>query len=284
MKKIGNLDLILVNLISILCLIFSLTPILNETFIRVILGILFVLFIPGYSFISVLFPKKEDLDGIERTFLSVVLSISIAPLITLVLNYTSYGIRAEPILISLSIFTVVMSSIAYIRRWNLLEEERFNVNFKYYFNRIIESFNMGSGTGKILSVVLVISIILAISATAYVIVVPKEGEKFTEFYILGPDGKASNYPTNLTAGQTGNVTVRIVNHEYSTVNYKMVVKLNNYTIDEKNITLSNNQTYSEPVVFTSYSYGQKRELNFSLYKMPDDINTYRTLILWLDIN
>ena len=276
-------DIILVWLITALCVIFVLTPVLNDTVFRIILGLLLILFVPGYSLIAALFPKKNDLDGIERTALSFGLSIAVTPLIGLLLNYTPFGIRLEPILISLSVFTIVMSIIAYIRRWKLHEEEKFSVNFKYYFNRTVESFKKESGTDRILSIVLVISIILAISATAYVIMVPKEGEKFTEFYILGQNGTASNYPTNLTAGQTGNVTVGIVNHEYSTVNYEMIIKLNNQTIDTKNITLSNNQTYSEPFTFVPFSYGQNQELEFLLYKLPDNNTVYRSLHLWINV-
>ena len=176
-----------------------------------------------------------------------------------------------------------MSVAAYIRRWNLHEEDRFSVNFKYYFNRIIESFRGESKKDKVLSIILAVSIILAISATAYVIAVPKEGEKFTEFYILGPDGKASNYPTNLTVGQTGNVTVGIVNHEYSTVNYEMIIKLNNQTINDTNITLSNNETWQQSFTFAPSSYGQNQELEFLLYKLPDNNTVYRSLHLWVNV-
>ena len=277
------LDIIIVWLATALCVVFVLVPVLNETVFRIILGLLLILFIPGYSLIAALFPKKNDLDGIERTALSFGLSIAVVPLIGLLLNYTPFGIRLDPVLISISIFTVVMSTAAYIRRWKLSEDERFSVNFKYYFDRMLESFKRESGTDRILSIVLVISIIIAVSATAYVIVVPKEGEKFTEFYILGQNGTASDYPTNLTVGQAGNVTIGIVNHEYSDVNYEMVIKLNNQTINDTNITLSNNQTYLQPFTFTPGTYGQNQELEFELYKLPDNNTVYRSLHLWVNV-
>ena len=66
--------------------------------------------------IAALFPKKDDLDGIERVALSFGLSIAVTPLIGLALNYTPYGIKLIPILISLSVFTILMVFIAYIRR------------------------------------------------------------------------------------------------------------------------------------------------------------------------
>ena len=36
-------------------------------YVRIFLGLLFVLFLPGYIFIAALFPKKEDLDSIESS-------------------------------------------------------------------------------------------------------------------------------------------------------------------------------------------------------------------------
>ncbi len=40
------------------------------------------------------------------------------------------------------------------------------------------------------------------------------GERFTEFYILGLEGKADNYPDELTVGEEGRVILGIVNHEH----------------------------------------------------------------------
>ncbi len=97
--------------------------------------------------------------------------------------------------------------------------------------------------------------------TGYVIASPKEGEKFTEFYILGPNGKASDYPTNLTAGETGSVIFGVVNHEYATINYKLMIKLNNKTLNEENITLANNEKFEKTFNFTAGS-GQKQKLEF----------------------
>lgn len=276
-------DLLLVFLATILCVIFVTIPKLNETPVRIVLGLLFILFLPGYSLIAALFPKKDDLDGIERLALSFGLSIAVTPLIGLLLNYTPFGIRLTPILLSLSIFTVAMIIIAFMRRIRIVEEERFSVKFKNHLGRIYKEFNKESGRDRVLSIILVLSIVLAISMTIYVIVTPKQGEKFTEFYILGPKGKASDYPTNLTVGQTGTVNIGIVNHEYAKVDYKLVVKLNNQTINEKNITLSNNGKWENQYNFTATRSGEKQKMEFLLYKLPDEEKVYRSLHLWLNI-
>ena len=89
-----------------------------------------MLFLPGYSLIAAVFPRKDDLDAIERIALSFGLSIAITPLLGLALNYTPFGIRLLPILIVLSIFTISLAIGTYVRRSMIQEEGRFLVDFK----------------------------------------------------------------------------------------------------------------------------------------------------------
>jgi uncharacterized membrane protein len=281
-RKLPYLDLLLVIILTALCALFVLEPTLNKTAVRTVLGLLLVLFLPGYSLIAALFPKKDDLDSIERLALSFGLSIAITPLIGLVLNYTPYGIRLDPILISLSSVTVLLCAVAYLRRRRIPEDNRFLVDFRGFFSGLGQSFQGESRTGKILSVVLIISIILAISTTAYIIIKPKEGESFTEFYILGPDGKASNYPTSLTPGQEGKVIIGIVNHENNDTKYRLVVTSNGTVQMEQTLTLKDGQKVEIPFNFTAGEAGE-RKMEFLLYKLPDNKNIYRSLHLWLNI-
>jgi uncharacterized membrane protein len=102
-------DLALVVILTLLCIPFVLLPPLNETPIRIILGIPQVLFLPGYSLLATLYPRKDDLDGVERIALSFGLSIAIIPLLGLALNYTPFGIRLTPILTILSVFTISLA-------------------------------------------------------------------------------------------------------------------------------------------------------------------------------
>jgi len=120
-------DLALVILLTLACTPFVLVPPLNGTPVRIVLGLLLVLFLPGYSLIAALFPGKDDLDGIERIALSFGLSIAVVPLLGLALNYTPFGIRLVPILVVLSVFTVSLAVVAGVRRQGLPEGERFVV-------------------------------------------------------------------------------------------------------------------------------------------------------------
>ena len=81
---------------------------------RYILGLIFVLWLPGYTFIKALFPEKE-LDSIERAALSIGMSLALVPMIGLLLNYTPWGIRRTPITISLLAVTFTFATAAIIR-------------------------------------------------------------------------------------------------------------------------------------------------------------------------
>jgi len=93
---------------------------------RWVLGSVFVLFIPGYVAVEALFPKGRELDGIERLALSIGLSLALVPLVGLLLNYTPWGIRLDPIMISLTILTVGLALVAFARRFRL-SVERFEL-------------------------------------------------------------------------------------------------------------------------------------------------------------
>ena len=130
---------------------------------------------------------------------------------------------------------------------------------------------------KPLTIVLIIALIIAVSATVYVVVFPQPGEKFTEFYILGHNGKAGDYPTNLTAGESGNVIIGIVNHEYADTTYQLVIKNNRNILKNENITLTPNEQKEIPFQFNLPAGNQS--MKFLLYKLPDTQNVYRSLNL-----
>lgn len=246
--------------------------------LRVALGLPFILFFPGYVLIAALFTKKDDLSGIERVALSFGLSIAVVPLIGLGLNYTPWGIRLAPILISLIIFIAAMSGIAWYRRRKL--EDPFIPTFEFELPASGEV----SRLDKALSALLVLAILAAIGSIIYVVAMPKTGEKFTEFYILGPDGKAEGYPTDLAVGQQGEVIVGVVNHEYSTVNYIIQVQMGNYiTATSQPIPLSNEQKYEAPLTIVANAPHQNLEVQFLLFRQGDTV-PYRSLHLWVNVH
>ncbi len=82
--------------------------------IRYLLGSLFVLLLPGYSLIKTLFPYR-GINNIERTALSIGMSLALVPLVGLMLNYTPWGIRIVPIMLSLLLLTILLTIIGVVR-------------------------------------------------------------------------------------------------------------------------------------------------------------------------
>lgn len=282
-------DILVVLLLVVVDVLFILIPPLSETPIRIILGLPMVLFLPGYALIAALFPGKTDLDGIERIALSFGLSIAVVPLIGLGLNYTPWGIRLIPILISLSLFTIIMCVVAVVRRSSLPEGSAFEVPFRKGYTNLKEEITKkpDNRLDRVLTIVLVISIIISVATLVYVIVTPKQGEKFTEFYILGPEGIADNYPVNYTLGESKPILVGIVNHEYETINYSLEIKLENDTLplqqDYETITLSHNQSWEKKIYIQPDRTGEDMKLQFLLYKEGNLSKSYRDLHLWIDV-
>jgi len=142
---------------------------------------------------------------------------------------------------------------------------------------------------KILTALLIISIITASALTIYVIITPKKGEEFTEFYILGEEGKAADYPTNLSTGEEGTVIVGVFNHEYENGSYLFRAEIENKTIAEEKIQLAHNETLSVPFTFMfTESEKGKKKLDLFLFKENETegigaAEPYRKLHLWIDV-
>ncbi|OIB55753.1 DUF1616 domain-containing protein [Natrialba sp. SSL1] len=337
-----------------------LAPILKETPLRIPLGLIFVLFIPGYAFIAALFPeagesplsdesegdtttdsesgstwgsdrewgtdtassgaadeadtdrlwergfRRSGIDGIERVALSFGLSIAITPLLGLVLNFTPWGIRLVPIMITVSLFTALATAIAAVRRWNLPADERFQVPYKsWYAAGRAELFEPDDRADAVLNVLLVASVVLAVGTVSFAILVPPEGEQFSAVYILTEDDDdelvADNYPTEFTQGESEEIVLGVDNDEHRTVEYTVILveqnitQVGNETVVEEQRELerfepqlAHNETWHHQHDIEPTMTGEDIRLVWLLYPdaVPDEISTETTdnyVHLWVDV-
>jgi uncharacterized membrane protein len=294
-----------------------------ENPVRLIMAVPFILFIPGYILMFVLFPLKqsgERISILERIGLSLGVSLALAGLFGLGLNYTPWGIRLDPLLLVLCLFIFGVGSIALYRWHKTNPEERFNLTFH------VASPAFENKPDKVITIILTAAIIVAGTLTIYMIVVPKIGERFTEFYVLGPTGTADKYPQNLSDGQNATVIIGISNHEYRTVNYSVGIWLVNqstyYNVTQAtNITVIHHMWFMDEITVTlnhtsvnveeqwnpqwqyNYSFNITRKGHFKLtfvlftspmenytlntdYKDVADIlfnDSYREVHLWINV-
>ncbi len=232
-------DVLICILWSLILLPITLTDM--EGTIRIILGLPFLLFIPGYMLSFALFSlrkTKTRIDTVERLALSIALSLAIVPIIGLVLNYTPEGLQLEPILISLQMFIIGIGSIA-LYRWHLTPPKE----------RIITTLNvslpkLGKNLDTVLIIIVVMSLISAPASLIYVILSPRTEETFTEFYILGPDGTAESFQRDLALGENTSVIIGIANHEHTTINYTIEIWLIDQSIVFNETTFEDETVYN----------------------------------------
>jgi len=246
-------------------------PILADTPLRVVFGLPFVLFVPGYAFTAALYPeagepvhsdcahsngqigddaaddavgvyvKRDGIDGVERVSLSFALNIAAVSLIGLVLNFTPLGIRVVPIMILVSGFTVVCVAVAAIRRAELPEQARFSVPYRRWYAAVWRELLDADTRGEsALNIVVVCTLVFALASVSYAVMVPTEGELMSELFLLTESDTgelvADDYPTEFRPGERRPIVVGIHNYENEPVNYTVIVKLQRVTIQRTDNT------------------------------------------------
>ena len=101
-------------LLATVSVIYTISPDSSFVSLRWALGSLFALLIPGYAAGEALFPGRE-LDLIERLTLSVGLSIVLILLDGLMLDFSSWGITVDSVIISLCSLSAGLTFMAFAR-------------------------------------------------------------------------------------------------------------------------------------------------------------------------
>ncbi len=274
------MDLVAVIIVS---LIVTILAILGEGSLQIVLGLFFALFFPGYTLIAALFPKNDDLERVQRIALSFGLSIAVVPLIGLIMNYTPWGINIFTVLFAVFVFILITATIALVRRRRLPVERRFQVNFQNMANWFSTGWRARSNLDKIIRVILILAIVGMIGALVYMVQTPQIKGEYTEFYILGPEGKAENYPKDMGLGDTARIFVVIANHEFKEIEYTIKITIDNDKLHEIGpIQLAHEGKWEQEVSITATSLGENQKVEFQLYK-GDDIEASQSLHFWINV-
>ncbi len=133
-------------------------------------------------------------------------------------------------------------------------------------------------------IILVIAILGAIGAAIYMIAMPSIEEKFTEFYILGLEGRAEDYPNEVVVGEEAELLVVIINREQETVSYQLEVNIDGARNNEVGpITLDDKQQWEELVGFTPDRAGDNQKVEFLLFQGEGE-SPYLELYLWINVS
>jgi hypothetical protein len=95
----------------IMALVFLLPNIEPWSYMRMITGAVFVLFIPGNALVQLLFAHR-NMEQTEQMVLSVGLSIALISIIGLMLKYILLALTVESAVISIGILSITLSAVA----------------------------------------------------------------------------------------------------------------------------------------------------------------------------
>lgn len=271
----GLNDLHFINFIGFVLIAIALS--LPDSPLRIALGLPFVLLFPGYTLGAILYPRRGDLDDVERLALSFGLSLAIVPLIGLMLSLLPWGIHLKSVLISLGCFIAACSFLAGRARKQLSRTERFSIEILPLTAQILRLswFQIGMGA--------VVTVSIAFLAWHLHAGNSPTREPFTEFYILGASGKAEGYPDRVIAGETAEVVLGVINHELQHATYKITIRVSDQVQAALGpLSLDDGQKWQQSVRFSPKRAGTHEKIEFFLLK-DDNPSPYRRLHLWMKV-
>ena len=210
---------------------------------RALVGIVFVLILPGYALVAALFPGRPSGSisrstpatayspgTTERLGLSFAFSLALLPIIAVAHGLFGIPFETTTVVTSVSALVVALSVVGILRRFALSPTERYSPpSLLGYGARARNWLGAGTAVDTVLSLVLVAAVVLAVGSLAFGLTGPTQGESFTSVSLVtqteSGDYVASNYPTNFSAGETANLTLKVENHHETAGDYTAVVEL-----------------------------------------------------------
>jgi uncharacterized membrane protein len=210
------------------------------------------------------------------------------------------------VLYSIFAFIIILSVIAIIRRRSYGRKELTTV-----INLKMPGIWQGSSLNKTLNVILILAILGSVCTLIYTVAKPKVGEKFTEFYLLGINGTAADYPTDFVLNSNSNVvsvqygtntpavsekwgrvTLGIVNHEQQNTTYTVVMQIDGQQVgipfqggivqNLGPIVLAPKAQWEREIGIVPQHTGENQEVELLLYK-DNGTAPYLSLHLWVNV-
>jgi uncharacterized membrane protein len=337
-------DLVLIGLLGVWTVIVGF-DLLSMPIGQIGLGMLAILFAPGYALGAVLFPKSGSESGedgpadatrgfssrvadgsptaVERVVLAVGLSVSLVPLLGIVLSSTPWGITARSLLGTVGVITGALVIIAAARRRRVKPQDRFEPQIAGSVRHAAESVHgtisdqgtnevmptpgasSGPGIGSGLTLLLIGGVIVAASGVGFAAMTTDRSGQFTEFSLLTQDDETGNlvagdYPGEIPIGETETVYVRLTNQEEATTRYTIVVLLQSVgangeverakTLDTFKLRVQRDETLTRQHAIKPTASGDDLRVTYLLYRgsAPKDViptteTAYRSVHIWIEV-
>ncbi|MFC6990632.1 DUF1616 domain-containing protein [Haladaptatus sp. GCM10025707] len=293
--------------------------------LRILVGLPLILVLPGYAMVAALYPGRVPEEGsqefdnpskglrklpgnygmspIERIGLSVVASVALVPFVVFVLNF-AWTIAATPILLGVSVLTLLLAFIALAHRLMLPAERQYRPSLGMRADAPSHTGSHRDSRSKLPTILLAVSLILVAASAGYAATVPPQSEEFSALYYASvPTGQSEEAPGPFAAGQAAEVPIGINNEEGEEVTYTVVGELQRVeqadngelqVVEEEElvrqeITVGDGQNATQNLTVEPSLTGGNLRMAFYLYKgdvpqNPSEDNAYRSIHRWVTVN
>ena len=268
---------------------------------RILLTLPLLLFVPGYALGAAAFPhapsgerrgslldrvreRPAGIDTTERAALGFGLSLTLLPIVGVLVAFEAGPFTAQTSIIALSGVGALFAVVAALRRWRLSAEKRYGLPLGVWGESIGRS-QEGSSADVLLSVGLGVSVVLALVAGGFAIATPLDGEQFSTLgaghiddtgdFVLGPSEELRE---NITSGESVDSAFLVKNHEEQTTQYTVVVQIHRVnergeTVQRSEVnryrqTLEPGQEWINPHQVTLRLQGSNVRIVYLLYSGP----------------
>ncbi|ELY85629.1 DUF1616 domain-containing protein [Natrialba taiwanensis] len=211
---------------------------------RVAIGFPLLFLAPGYVTVSVLFPRDEPpartervpligqtltVTGTERAALSFGLSFALLPLLGLLIAATPLVYTVTSVVGTVCGFVLVGTALAAVRRARVAQSDRYQFSLARTIDALYTAvFGTSSPVHTAVNVVLVVSMLVALSSVGYALVAPQDGEQYTDMKLLTEDDSGelvtADYQTTTEPGESMPMTISVENQENAEREYTVVVQ------------------------------------------------------------
>ena len=254
------LALILIGSVALSAPYFPLQPGL----LQIALGFVFLLFVPGYLMALALFPRRTDVSGLDRTVLSVGLSVVTVPLIALILNSLPGGVTPSAMAQGLCVWAVVWVGVSAWRRSQHGSAAAFIPPMTWQGLRpaalpILASLAVVIGLGNVMT---------RLHASVPV----------TEFFLMDTNGQLADYPRQISANGVLSLTLGVRNAESRAMSY--LIRSEACQTALKLPVLKPGQEWRQVWNCSAQKLGGATTVRFDLL-VPENPRSYRTVLVRL---
>jgi len=215
--------------------------------LRLGLGLAVGLFVPGYLSTLALFPEQETLDGIERTGLSLVLSVVWIPLLALLLSLGHIRLNANHIAWAISVVSLGVG-IGGIWRRSLLAVKTPppvypNGNARFYLGGLV----------------------LALGILTWAVVTPNLKAKSVAFSVLGAQNQLQGYPYQIRFGQKYFLHLQVYNPGLSAHRFRVEMVANGVPTRTLLASVAPGHTWTHPISLPANAPARDENARFLLW-------------------